>query len=252
MKSVGTVFVVGLFLMTFALAPPGRAQEALFVAPSGNVGIGTINPSAVVHVSRSNGTAKILVEESNGTATLRNLMTLRNNGGVQFLLDRTDGQNDWQFANFGTSFAVSVPGSVSNQMTLTAGGNMTISGTNYNTGSSRDLKERFVPVDGVEILRRVVAMPLTQWSAKNDPEVRHIGPVAEDWWESFGLGSDDKHVSMTDLGGVALAAIKGLHQEVAERDSLIAELQRRNDELGAQQARLLERLAALEAKLERN
>ena len=250
MKSVGTVFVVGLLSMTFALAPPGRAQEALFVAPSGNVGIGTINPSAVVHVSRSNGTAKILVEESNGTATLRNLMTLRNNGGVQFLLDRTDG-NDWQISNFSASFAIGVPGGTT-QMLLSSSGNMTISGTQYLTGSSRDLKERFVPVDGVEILRRLVAMPLTQWSAKNDPDVRHIGPVAEDWWESFGLGSDDKHVSMTDLGGVALAAIKGLHQEVAERDSLIAELQRRNDELAAQQARLLERLAALEAKLERN
>ena len=47
---------------------------------------------------------------------------------------------------------------------------------------------------------------------------------------------------MTDVGGVALAAIKGLHQENADKDAVIASLKQTVDELAA-------RLAAIEALL---
>jgi hypothetical protein len=83
---------------------------------------------------------------------------------------------------------------------------------------------------------------LTEWNAKADPGQRHIGPVAEDWWSTFGLGPDNKHVSLTDVGGVALAAIKGLHQENVDKDAVIASLKQTVDELAA-------RLAAIEALL---
>ncbi len=90
-------------------------------------------------------------------------------------------------------------------------------------------------------------MPLTSWNAIGDSTQRHIGPIAEDWWATFGLGPDDKHVGMTDLGGVALAAIKGLSQEVAERDLRLQEQDERLRTLERQNAELLDRLSRLEA-----
>jgi hypothetical protein len=57
-------------------------------------------------------------------------------------------------------------------------------------------------------------MPITSWSYKAEsPSVRHIGPMAQDFYKAFGLGLDDKHITTIDEGGVALAAIKGLYRQ---------------------------------------
>ncbi len=207
---------------------PGAPTSSIDVSAAGNVGIGTASPSAALHIVRNTGTVAAMARFSN-------------NSGVQALFDRTDaGANDWQMSNFNATFEISVPGSPSAQVSINANGNMTIGGTQYLTGSSRAIKENFAPVDGREVLRRLAGMPLTSWNAIGDPAQRHIGPIAEDWWATFGLGPDDKHVGMTDLGGVALAAIQGLSEEVKVRDERLRALEIQN-------ADLLERLTRLEA-----
>jgi hypothetical protein len=219
---------------------PGAPTSSIDINASGDVGVGTASPSASFHVSRSTG-------------ALATVMKLTNNSGVQFLLERTDtGANSWQVSNFNTTFAVSIPGSAQNQMVLTSTGNMTISGTTYNTGSSRDIKENFTPVSPQDILQRVIQMPLTAWNLKQVPNERHIGPIAEDWWALFGLGMDDKHVSVNDVGGVALAAIKGLHQEVLEKDATIAQLRQTVDRLQQANDAMSARVAAIEQTLKKH
>jgi hypothetical protein len=206
----------------------GAPTSSINVAANGNVGLGTSAPVAALDVVRNTGALAMMAR-------------FANNKDIQVLYDRTDaGAYDWQTSNFNTTFQISIPGSSIPQFSLMSDGNLRIGGTQYLTGSSRDLKENFVPVDGVKVLQHLVDMPLTEWNAKSDPGQRHIGPVAEDWWATFGLGPDDKHVSMTDVGGVALAAIKGLHQVVAEKATEIAALR-------ADNSALTERIAALEA-----
>jgi len=81
--------------------------------------------------------------------------------------------------------------------------------------SDRNAKENFVAVDGQDILKRLVAMPLSTWNFKGaDPKMRLLGPTAQDFHAAFGLGDDDKTIVSTNLHGVALAAIQGLHQEL--------------------------------------
>ena len=208
---------------------PGAPTSSVDISADGDVGVGTASPSAHLHVLSSDGSAgkgKIMAQNTSGTAALRTLLELENNGGIQLLYDRTDGQNDWQMSNFGATFQISVPGAATAQFSLNANGDLTIGGTQYLTGSSRDIKEGFEPVDTRSILDRVVALPLTEWSAKGDTQ-RHIGPIAEEWWDAFGLGPDDKHVALGDISGVALAAIQGLHSVVEAKDAEIAELQAR-------------------------
>ena len=99
--------------------------------------------------------------------------------------------------------------------------------------SDRNLKEGFTPIDAEDVLSKVLDIPITTWRFKSeDDEVKHIGPVAQDFMASFGYGSSDKHITATDADGVAFAAIQGLNLKLeanleakqTEIDRLEAEL----------------------------
>ena len=107
-----------------------------------------------------------------------------------------------------------------------------IAATAFNTTSSRSMKENFTALDGAEVLARVVDLPVTRWNFKADANATpHLGPMAEDFHAAFGVGSGGDHIALNDLGGVALAAIQGLHAQVRERDQVIEQLLSRMAEL---------------------
>jgi hypothetical protein len=106
--------------------------------------------------------------------------------------------------------------------------------------SDRAIKTDITPVEGRAVLDRLANLPISSWSYKaEDQSVRHIGPMAQDFQATFGVGKDDTHIHTVDASGVALAAIQGLYQVLQERDAQL-ESQRR------QIAALEARLAALE------
>jgi hypothetical protein len=93
-------------------------------------------------------------------------------------------------------------------------------------------KDNIQPIDSVEVLRKVAAMPIATWNWKSqDASIRHMGPMAQDFRAAFGLGETPKGISTVDADGVALAAIQGLHQLVEEKDARIATLERAVGEL---------------------
>jgi hypothetical protein len=122
------------------------------------------------------------------------------------------------------------------------------------TPSDRNLKENFVPVDGQEVLASLAEIPITTWNYKSqDSTIRHIGPVAQDFYAAFGLGEDDKHINTVDADGVALAAIQGLYQLLQEKEAQVASLRSQvtslRSQVASQQAEIDDlgtRLAALE------
>lgn len=84
----------------------------------------------------------------------------------------------------------------------------------------------------MEVLEQVAAMPITTWKFKEDDSaVRHIGPMAQDFHQAFGLGLDDRHISTTDADGVALAAIQALKQLLDDKDRKIQDLEDRLQKL---------------------
>jgi hypothetical protein len=137
-------------------------------------------------------------------------------------------------------------------MTLDSSGNLECSGTVYSKGqaltSDRNLKENFTTVDNQAVLAKVAALPMSEWNYKSDSQtVQHLGPMAQDFHAAFGLdGADDKHISMVDEGGVALAAIQGLNQKVEEKDAWIQEQESRIRNQAAEITALKQRLNALE------
>jgi hypothetical protein len=100
----------------------------------------------------------------------------------------------------------------------TAGVKLDSGDTAWEVLSDRASKENVAAVSPREVLRRLEEVPISQWNYKaQDPSIRHIGPMAQDFQRVFGLSGDDRtHISPIDTDGVALAAIKGLNERIDE------------------------------------
>jgi hypothetical protein len=110
---------------------------------------------------------------------------------------------------------------------VTTGVYVASGGSSWNSISDRATKERFEPVDGLEVLERLVAMPIAEYKLKSqDDSIRHIGPVAQDF-AAFGYGESDMAINMEDADGVAFAAIQGLYKIVQKKDVEIIALKAR-------------------------
>lgn len=121
------------------------------------------------------------------------------------------------------------------------------------SASDRNIKENFEDIDSVQILEKLASLPIQSWNYKaDDNKVKHIGPMAQDFFAAFGVGPDDKHITTVDEGGIALAAIKALK---AENDALKSEVKAMQKQLVVIEKQngtiksLEERLARLEAVL---
>jgi hypothetical protein len=216
----------------------GATADALVIASTGNIGLGTSSPNSKLHLRATDGSSKILLEETQAIAT--NLMlTMRHNGNPGFQLENTDQGNTWQFRLGGSGgseqFTVNKLGTGTPEASFVANGNLVIAGSLIE-GSSRKMKQDIAPVDTSDLMKRLDALDVHEWSYTRSPENRHIGPMAEDFYQIFGFGKDEKSIFPRDLAGIALAAAKEVH--------------RRNQALEAQNAELMDRLDSIEARLE--
>jgi hypothetical protein len=136
---------------------------------------------------------------------------------------------------------------------LTAGVTLAAGGSAWAAVSDRNLKENFTEVDKPELLDRLAAIPVTTWKYKSqDGSIRHIGPMAQDFYAAFGVGEEDTKITTIDADGVVLAAIQGLYQIVQDKDCRIEELQTETESLREANAALAIRLAAIEALIARS
>ncbi len=111
----------------------------------------------------------------------------------------------------------------------------------WSSVSDRNLKDNVAAVDGQEVLAHLAEVPIAIWNYKSqDAAIRHMGPMAQDFYGAFGLGEDDTHISTVDADGVALAAIQGLYAENqalkaenADQQAQIAILQQQNTDMDA-------------------
>jgi trimeric autotransporter adhesin len=107
--------------------------------------------------------------------------------------------------------------------------------------SDRNQKKNIAPVDAAAILEKVGRLPISSWTYLKEPaDVRHLGPMAQDFRASFGLGDDDRTYYAVDAQGVALAAIQALDHLVTTQELRIQKLERENRDL-ARRLRALDR-----------
>jgi hypothetical protein len=123
--------------------------------------------------------------------------------------------------------------------TVDNAGNLSLAGS-LSQGSARDRKQDITAVDPADVLARVVSLPVSRWSYRDDPDTAHLGPMAEDFHAAFGVGPDARHISSVDADGVSLAAIQGLHRLLAEKEARLRRLEEENRAL-AQRLEAIER-----------
>jgi hypothetical protein len=103
--------------------------------------------------------------------------------------------------------------------------------------SDRNLKQGLQSVDPNDVLERVSRLPISTWSYKAEqPSVRHIGPMAQDFMATFGVGSSDRTIQQVDADGVALTAIQALLARVERLEIENRELRRAVEALRVESA----------------
>ncbi len=215
-----------------------------------DVAIGTTTPDAPLHVTRNDGTASILVEETNAAPAPRTLFTLANPGNTKFEILESDSMNSWAFTNSGNDFRVSLQDSgavefrVDNLGNSFVHNNLHVDGVIFGTlamVSDAAMKQNVASIDTSDVLERVARLPISSWEYRDAPGQRHLGPMAQDFRAAFGLGDGDRHISVVDSTGVALASIQALNHK----------LEARNGALEAQVTTLREELQILKSVVER-
>lgn len=206
-----------LLLAGAALAQPVlevTGGNVIIEQTTSRLGVGTASPVTPFHLSAP-GQTQFLFES-----------TMAGNPRYNF---KIDGLGRLVISKLGTSGAeliVRESDDMGGGTTVTVNGSITADA--FVQSSSRSFKENLVATDPNAVLAKVVDLPILHWEYKEDPnDTRRIGPMAEDFYAAFGTGLDDKHYSVSDASGVALAAIQGLHAQVQERDARIAELEQR-------------------------
>jgi len=216
--------------------------DQFLIRAAGGVGINTNSPNGTLHVQSglnlNVGTnfddriAPLVVGDGNGTGTAllidgnqieqaaNNELFVNFNSAARLNLNQ--GGGDVAIRRGSASHVIHVGSDNTNGN----GAHLTDAGA-WTNGSSREWKENFEAVDKQVVLRKVAALPVTQWRYKGEDSSLHIGPVAEEFRAAFGLGHDDQYITTVDADGVALAAIQGLHQLVEEKDCRIEELEDR-------------------------
>ena len=169
----------------------------------------------------------ILARDPDTTVAPRTMFEISGFGNTKFTVTNADKNEQWAFANPGTGFRLSRQGSGSVEFEVKNNGNAVLAGTlteNSDINEKHDIQQ----LNHQDILEKVIALPISQWRYKDDPDSKHIGPMAQDFYRAFELGDTDKGISSLDSSGVALAAIQALKQENSklkvEKDTEISEL----------------------------
>lgn len=238
---------------------PGAPTNALTLRNDGNVGLGTWSPAYPVELERTGTDATFAAERTGGaTAVLTAAATetqvgsltnhplalLVNNAPVMTLdnggeLQVHNAGITWTLTFTDTGLTIAPNNGSANAFVLDTSGNLTLAGAIIES-SDVNAKENFAPVDVAAVLAQVIKLPITTWNYQVETAVRHMGPMAQDFYAAFSLGTDNRHLAPLDANGVALAAIQALAQQNQTQESRLTQLEQENADLAA-------RLAALEA-----
>ncbi|HNZ73509.1 MAG TPA: hypothetical protein PKG73_02850, partial [bacterium] len=102
-----------------------------------------------------------------------------------------------------------------------AGAHLTSGGV-WTDASSEALKENFEVWNNDEVLSSIKTLAMVEYNyISEDDSVRHFGAMAEDWYDTFGLG-DNVSISAKDVAMVALKGIQGLIERVDKLDEKIS------------------------------
>jgi hypothetical protein len=136
---------------------------------------------------------------------------------------------------------------------LSSGVSLAPGGGAWLTLSDKNSKENFKKMNKETILHKIAGLDIPSWNYKSQNErIRHLGPMAQDFYAAFGLGENNTTITTTDIDGINMLAIQALTDRTKELSEKIAELnqmKKRLQDLEKQKQALERRLITLEEKL---
>jgi hypothetical protein len=192
---------------------PNSPSSSLNIRSSGNIGFGTWSPAYPLELETTGEDAVFVAERTGGAmATIAALENVVQLGSV---------------SSHAVAFVVNgVP-----LMLLDSSGNLTIEGA-LTEASDVGRKENFSLVGGDEILQKIGELTISTWNYQSDDDaIRHMGPIAQDFYQLFGLGTDNRHIAPLDANGVALVGIQELYQLAQAQQARIEQLEADNQAL---------------------
>jgi len=224
---------------------PGQADDAL-VLRHGRVGLGLESPAHGLHIyDGSDYPAMVVDHNSVVSATIAVTETQTLVGSLSDHPVVLMAGYDPESGETGGALTLDIRGAMTvtagadPTMQLDANGNMVLSGA-LTEASDVNRKEHFAEVDGEAVLAALTERPISTWNyIGDDPSVRHMGPMAQDFYAAFGLGADETHLAPLDVNGVTLAALQAQNRQIAALEAENAELGARLDQLETLVAELL-------------
>lgn len=232
---------------------PSAPNNALVISANGNIGVGDDTPDAKLDIESGdlligNGKLSVIDSTSTNLSTSTALFQNTNAGKNAVLVELANLGNSYlKMTNTEASPTVgywlvgarqdgtfSLTNNIGGQVFIVdPTGNLTTKGTvtanNVLLTSDVNKKENFQSINGTEILSAISKLAISKWNYKSqNTSEQHIGPMAQDFYQLFGLGGDDdKHISAIDSAGVSLAAIQALYDLNLKKDQQIEELSTR-------------------------
>jgi hypothetical protein len=203
------------------------AQQSSFAAGEHATATGAASVALGYHSHTNARQGSFVFADRSSTDTLRagvnHSANWRTSGGFRI----------FTASNLSTGVTIQSGASVSNwgqanAVISTSTGAMLTTGGVWQNASDVNRKHRFEQISYEQVLDKLRKLPVTSWSYKTEADsVRHIGPMAQDFYAAFGLGSDNRGIGTVDADGVALAGIKALEERTrnlaAELESLKAD-----------------------------
>lgn len=203
------------------------AQQSSFAVGENNVASGAASVAMGYHAHTNARQGSFVFADRSSVDTLRAGVNHSANWRV------SGGYRIFTSSNLSTGVTLQSGASVSNwgqssAVISTSTGAMLTTGGVWQNASDVNRKHRFEQISNEEILGKLRKLPVTRWSYKTEGDnIRHIGPMAQDFYAAFGLGNDNRGIGTVDADGVALAGIKALEERTrnlaAELESLKAD-----------------------------
>ncbi len=112
--------------------------------------------------------------------------------------------------------------------TMSSGVQLAAGGGSWSSVSDRNKKENFKLLDYDSILMNVLKVPVLEWNyISQSNKIRHIGPMAQDFYNVFKVGESDTTITTIDIDGVNFAAIKALYYYINKCEKKIEEFEAR-------------------------
>lgn len=126
----------------------------------------------------------------------------------------------------------------------------------WSTLSDRNAKENIETIDAQEYLELLQKIEVYKWKYKSqDSSITHIGPMAQDFYSAFQLGTDSTVINSGDFDGINMLLLKALYEKteaLSNQDQKVKTLEEQLNLLQNQRLELYELLELLEERINAN